>query len=127
MTRTTGVRRMAEPPELWTFLVTNAIILVIGGALAAFSFVAYRRDHESRFLVAAIGFALVTVGGGGVEPFYQVIFKDGYALAGRELLAMQSVEAFLVAAGLGCCSTRSTPPRPGPESSGSTGRSPTSR
>lgn len=97
---TTGVPRMAEPPELWTFLVTNLIVLVIGGALAAFSFVAYRRDRESRFLLAAVGFALVTVGGGGVEPFYQTIFKGGYALGGRELLAMQSVEAFVVAAGL---------------------------
>lgn len=90
---------MAEPPELWTFLVFNLIVLIFGAILAAFSYATYRRSHRERFRHATIAFGLVTLGG-LIEPVYQLVVKDDYRLAGRELLAVQSVEGLLMGAGL---------------------------
>jgi TRAP-type C4-dicarboxylate transport system permease small subunit len=91
---------MAEPPELWTFLAFNLLVLVFGGILAAVSYVTYRRKGSSHFGYAALGFSFVTLGG-VTELLYQVGWKQSYLLGGRELLAVQSVEALLMGIGLG--------------------------
>lgn len=91
---------MAEPPELWTFLLFNMLVLLFGGILAAFSYVTYRRKGGSHFGYATIGFSLITLGG-LTELLYQIGWKRSYALGGRELLMVQSVEGLLMGLGLG--------------------------
>lgn len=91
---------MAEPPELWTFLTFNLLVLLFGGILAAFSYVTYRRTGSNHFGHAALGFGLITLGG-LTELLYQIGWKGSYLLGGRELLAVQSVEALLMGLGLG--------------------------
>lgn len=94
------IRGVAEPPELWTFLAFNLIILVFGGVLTAFSYLTYVRTASEQFRRATAGFVLVTFGG-VVEPIYELGVKNGYRLSGRELLAIQSVEGLLIGLGLG--------------------------
>lgn len=94
------IRGVAEPPELWTFLAFNLIILVFGGVLTAFSYLTYLRTGSEQFRRATAGFVLVTLGG-VVEPVYELGIQGSYQLSGRELLAIQSVEGLLIGLGLG--------------------------
>ncbi|MFB6173736.1 MAG: hypothetical protein ABEI39_03760 [Halobacteriales archaeon] len=91
---------MANPPELWTFVTFNLLVLLFGGVLSAFSYLTYVRKGSEQFRQAALGFALVTAGG-LTEAVYQFGAKGSHSLGARELLAVQSVEGLLIALGLG--------------------------
>lgn len=92
---------MAEPPEMWAFLLTTLIKLGFGGILTALSFVAYRSMTRNRsFLTSTVGFGLITAGGVS-EAVYQLVLKGDYRLDGRELLAIQAFEGLLTGIGLG--------------------------
>lgn len=92
---------MAEPPELWAFLLTNVAAFVFSGLLTALSFAAYRRyDGNPSYRLAAIGFGLITFGG-LVEPVYELAIRGSYELPGREMLAVHAVEGLLIAVGFG--------------------------
>jgi hypothetical protein len=90
---------MAEPPELWAFLLVNSVLLVAGSVLTALSYRAYRRMGEPTLRLASIGFALVTIGG-LLDLGYQFGYRQDYHLGGRELLSLQTVESLTIAAGL---------------------------
>ena len=90
---------MNEPPELWAFLLSNLVVLVFGGGMTVLSVLAYRRAGTSSFRGAVVGFGLITAGS-LAELVYQLIFRRSYELPGRELLVLQTVESFLIAAGL---------------------------
>jgi hypothetical protein len=90
---------MAEPPEFWTFILSNLLVLLLGGVLAALSFRAYRRNGRRSFQWAAVGFGLVTFGS-LVEAIYELGIRGSYELSGRELLALHTVEGVVIAFGL---------------------------
>lgn len=91
---------MAEPPELWLFVASNLLVLVIGGALTALSLAAVRRSPSNPGLrTAVLGFGALTLGS-LVEAIYEFGIRGSYHLGGRELLALHSVEGLLVATGL---------------------------
>lgn len=91
---------MAEPPEFWTFVLSNAIVGVLGVVLTGLSLLAYRRDPTKRtFVLAATGFGAITLGS-LVEAIYQLGIRGSYWLGGRELLALQTVEGVLIGVGL---------------------------
>ncbi|WP_136689954.1 DUF7521 family protein [Halorhabdus amylolytica] len=90
---------MANPPELWLFVMSNALVLVLGGAMAFLSGRAYQRTGSRSFGLASGGFALLTLGT-LVEGIYELGYRRSYELTGRELLALHTVEGVLVAAGL---------------------------
>ena len=94
---------MARHPELWAFVLANALLFVVSGLLASLSYVAYREsDGRSALLTAAVGFAFVVLGG-LVEPVYQIGITGGsdYGLTGTEFLWLQAGEGVLIAFGLG--------------------------
>ncbi|MFB6135440.1 MAG: hypothetical protein ABEJ04_01650 [Halobacteriaceae archaeon] len=92
---------MAEPPELWTFVVTNLFVFGFGSVLTVLSFLVYwKRGHRTAFRDATVGFACVTASG-LVAPVYQLFIRQGYDLDGRELLTVQTVEGAFLALGLG--------------------------
>lgn len=92
---------MAEPVEFWAFVLTNFMMFGFGMLLTGLSYFAYRADPSRLALRnATVGFGLLTIGG-LIAPVYQLGFKTDYQLAGRELLAVQSVEGVFLAAGLG--------------------------
>lgn len=92
---------MAEPPEFWTYVLTNFMMFGFGIVLTGLSLFAYRANRaRSSLRTSTIGFGLLTIGG-LVAPAYQLGLKDGYNLGGRELLAVQSIEGLFLAAGLG--------------------------
>lgn len=92
-------RPVAEPPELWTFLASNVVVLLFGSILTVVSYITYYRNDREHFRCAAAGFGLVTLGGLS-ELIYQLGVKGSYWLGGRELLAVQSVEGLLIGFGL---------------------------
>lgn len=92
---------MADPPELWTFAIVNLLTFALGFVLTGLSYYAYHNDGGSRsFRNATVGFGLLTLGM-AVAPVYQLGIRGDYDLGGRELLALQTVEGLLLAAGLG--------------------------
>lgn len=92
---------MAEPPELWTFLLANLFVFGFGATLTTLSYYAYRvNDRKPSFRLSTIGFGVLTLGG-VVEPIYQLGLKGDYLISGQELLALQSIEGVFVALGLG--------------------------
>lgn len=92
---------MAEPPEFWTFLLTNLVIFCFGAVLTGLSFYAYlASDGRRSFRTSTVGFGSITLGG-LVDPVYQLGVKGGYDMANRELLALQTVEGLFVGLGLG--------------------------
>lgn len=92
---------MAEPPELWTFLLANLFVFGFGATLTTLSYYAYRTyDRRPSFRLSTIGFGVLTLGG-VVEPLYQLGYRGDYQISGRELLALQTMEGAFVALGLG--------------------------
>lgn len=90
---------MSSPPEFWAYLLSNALVLVLGGVLAVVSGAAYRRTRRRSFGVAAAGFALVTLGS-IIEAVYELGIRQSFALGERELLALHAVEGLVIAVGL---------------------------
>lgn len=92
---------MAEPPELWTFLLANLFVFGFGATLTTLSYYAYRtNDRKPSFLISTLGFGILTIGG-IVEPIYQLGYRGDFQISGRELLALQTLEGAFVAVGLG--------------------------
>lgn len=90
---------MAEPPELWTFIVSNLLILATGGMMTILSLRAYHRSHSTSFRTASVGFGLITIGG-LIDIIYELGIRQSYELPGRELLALHTVQGVIIAAGL---------------------------
>ncbi len=84
--------------EFWTTLSTNFLVLVIGSVLATISYLAYRREQERSFRIAALGFVLVTLGNLTVVV-YQTMVKGSYVLDGLELLRLQTIQGALILLG----------------------------
>lgn len=92
---------MAEPPELWTFLLANLFVFGFGATLTTLSYYAYRTNgRRTSYRISTIGFGVLTLGG-IVEPLYQLGYRGDYQISGRELLALQTMEGAFVAIGLG--------------------------
>lgn len=92
---------MADPPELWSFLVANFFVFGFGASLTSLSYYAYRSSgRKPSFRLSTAGFGVLTFGG-VVEPLYQFGLKGDYSISGRELLALQTMEGVFVAIGLG--------------------------
>lgn len=90
---------MSNPPELWAYLLSNALVVVLGAVLAGLSVAAYRRSGRRSFGVAGAGFALVTAGS-VVEAAYELGVRQSFALTERELLTLHAVEGIVIALGL---------------------------
>ncbi len=90
---------MSEPPELWTFVASNVLVLALGGALTVLSYRAYRRLDRPPLRTAALGFGVITLGT-LVEAVYELGIRGSYELTGRELLTLHTVEGAFIAAGL---------------------------
>lgn len=91
---------MANPPEFWTFAVANLLTFGLGTILTGVSFYAYTTKGRRSLRDATIGFGTLTLGM-IVEPLYQFGVRGDYALDGRELLALQTLEGMLLSIGLG--------------------------
>lgn len=91
---------MAEPPELWVFLLTNVSLFVVSSLLTGLCYLAYRRRGGQRsFALATIGFGFVVLGG-LVEPVYQLGIGVDFTLTGTELMLLEGTETGLIAVGL---------------------------
>ena len=90
---------MAEPPEFWAFILSNVLVLLMGGVLMGLSYRAFSRSGNGSFRAASLGFGVVTIGA-LIEMIYELGIRGSYELSGRELLALHTVEGVLIAAGM---------------------------
>lgn len=96
---------MAEPPEFWTFVGANLLVLLIGTGLTLLSSQAYRRLGKQSLAYATAGFALITVGA-VVDAIYDFglrgVGNPGgiYDVSARELLLLHAGQSVLLAVGL---------------------------
>lgn len=92
---------MANPPELWAFVLANTGLFVISSVLTGLSYLAYRQSNgQASYLRATVGFGFIVLGG-LIEPAYQLGVRGDYNLDGTELLVLQTGEGVLIAFGLG--------------------------
>lgn len=88
-----------QPPEMWAFALSNLLTLLVGSGLSVVAYRAYRRERVRGLLLAAGGFAFLTVGT-VVEAAYEFLFIPGSHAVGRELFFLRTVEGITIAAGL---------------------------
>ncbi len=90
---------MATSPEFLGFILSNIVLLFVGGALTAISYLAYRRDPTRSLFSASAGFGLITVGM-LVEGVYEIGFEHPRLLTAVEILRLQILEKVVVIVGL---------------------------
>lgn len=92
---------MTRPPELWAFILANALLFLTGCLLMALSFFAYyQHPRESSYRYSTIGFAFIVLGG-LISPVYRLGIRSDYHLNASQRLLLQSGEGILLAVGLG--------------------------
>ncbi|MFB6308284.1 MAG: hypothetical protein ABEH35_03050 [Haloarculaceae archaeon] len=91
---------MSNPPAFWAYILSNALVLLLGATLTVVSIAAYRRRGNPSFRMAAVGFGLIT-GGSLIEAVYELGVRQSFALTESELLALHAVEGLVIAVGLG--------------------------
>lgn len=87
-----------QPPEFWTTLSSNILVLLMGGALTVISYLAFRRERDRSFQIAALGFLFLVLGNITLM-IYQIFVNRSYFLGGRELLGIQTIQGVLIALG----------------------------
>lgn len=90
---------MANPPEFWAYMLSNALVLLLGTTLMGLSAAAYRRSEQRPFALASVGFGAITLGS-LIEAIYELGIRQSFALSERELLALHAVEGVVIAVGL---------------------------
>lgn len=90
---------MAVDLHLLAFVLANLFVLALGVALVAVSYAAYRRRNRPELRLAAVGFALITLGA-TLEAIYQLGIRGTYYITGVELLGLQMTESLLITGGL---------------------------
>lgn len=94
---------MSQQLGIWMFAATNLLTLVLGVVLTVIAYKAYRREGLHAFLIATVGFALLTVGT-IIEMVYtfgaKEVLSGGFTAFGAELFLLRTVEAAFIASGL---------------------------
>ncbi|MFC4358428.1 hypothetical protein ACFO0N_10805 [Halobium salinum] len=88
-----------QSPELWAFVASNLLTFLVGAGLSAVAYRAYRRERARALLLAAGGFACLTLGT-VVEATYELLLNPGSHAVGRELFLLRTVEGVTIAVGL---------------------------
>lgn len=92
---------MARSPELWTFILSNALLFVSGSILLALSLLAYYQNpHTTSYRYSTLGFGFIVLGG-LASPVYRLLIRRDYHLNAHQRLLLQSGENILLAVGLG--------------------------
>ena len=86
-------------PTLWTLVVSNIFVFVIGGALTYLSLQARRRIEKSNLKYTMLGFALVT-SSTVAEVIYAPAIIGVYEIDESTLLVLYTIESLLIGAGL---------------------------
>lgn len=91
---------MSTPP-LWTLVVSNVFVFLLGGGLTYLSYKAYRRLEKSSLRFVTIGFALITLSA-VVEVMYAPAIAGIYHLSGVGVVVLYTIESLCIGAGLAC-------------------------
>ena len=84
--------------DFWALTLSRLLIFLIGGAFAALSLLAYRREGKRSLLAAVVGFVFVAFGF-VFEWTYEFGVKGGLAFTRTELARVQTAEGLLLFVG----------------------------
>lgn len=91
---------MANPPQLWTLVLSNVFVFLVGGGLTVLGYRAQTRLEEESLRYVTLGFALITAST-VAEVVYAPAIADGFAVSGPQLLTLYTIESLLIGVGLG--------------------------
>lgn len=92
---------MAKSPELWLFILANALLFVSGSVLLVLSFLAYYHNpFTTSYRYSTLGFGFIVLGG-LASPVYRLLIRSDYHLNASQRLLLQTGECILLAIGLG--------------------------
>ena len=90
---------MANPPQLWTLVLSNAFVFLVGGALTVLSYRAQHRLDRAPLRYVTVGFALVTLST-IAEVVYAPAIAGVFEVSGPQLLTLYTIESLLIGVGL---------------------------
>jgi hypothetical protein len=90
---------VANPPQLWTLVLSNVFVFLVGGGLTVLSYRAQHRLEEDALRYVTLGFGLVTAST-VAEVVYASAIAGPFTVSGRQLLTLYTVESLLIGTGL---------------------------
>lgn len=85
--------------ELIGLSVAAIIVVIANMALVVIRFLSYKRTRRRAFMSATLGFGLIAIGV-SIEVAYEIVVTGPYYLLSTEIVRLQAVERFVIAAGL---------------------------
>ncbi|MFB6194063.1 MAG: hypothetical protein ABEI75_03265 [Halobaculum sp.] len=90
---------MANPPQLWTLILSNVFVFLVGGALTVLSYRAQHRLDQDELRYVTLGFGLVTAST-VAEVIYAPAIAGVFKISGPRLLTLYTIESLLIGVGL---------------------------
>lgn len=91
---------MSTPP-LWTLVISNVFVFLLGGGLTFLSYQAYDRLEKSSLRFVTLGFGLITLSA-VVEVLYAPAIAGFYHLSGTGVVILYTIESLCIGVGLAC-------------------------
>jgi predicted ABC-type transport system involved in lysophospholipase L1 biosynthesis ATPase subunit len=92
---------MTRYTHLWTLILSNIFVFIVGGSLTIVSYRAHKRMAKPSLLYVTLGFALITTST-IAEIVYVPVLTNGESVADSQLLTAYTVESLLIGFGLTC-------------------------
>jgi uncharacterized membrane protein YccF (DUF307 family) len=89
---------MTNVSNVWSLVLSNIFVFVVGGSLTVLSYRAYKRMGKASLLYVTLGFALITAST-IAELVYIPVLVDGRSITNPSLTAY-TVESLLIGFGL---------------------------
>lgn len=88
-------------PHLWSLVLSNIFVFIVGGSLTILSYRTYSRMGKASLRYVTLGFALITAST-IAETMYVPDLADGGSVTDPQLLTAYTVESLLIGFGLAC-------------------------
>lgn len=92
---------MTSYTHLWSLVLSNIFVFVVGGSLTVLSYRTYRRMGKASLRYVTIGFALITTST-IAETGYVPALATGGSVTDPQLLTAYTIESLLIGFGLAC-------------------------
>jgi predicted ABC-type transport system involved in lysophospholipase L1 biosynthesis ATPase subunit len=92
---------MTSYPHLWSLVLSNVFVFIVGGSLTVLSYRAHNRLGKASLRYVTLGFALITAST-IAEVVYVPALAGGETVTDPQLLTAYTIESLLIGCGLVC-------------------------